>query len=69
MRTCHPKITQVKTGRIVKEKYPNLDQGDQEAVRQRAIAAVNVIQKTKTTNRDNSQNSDDEEELTANTAL
>ena len=62
-------LTQVKMGRIVKEKYPNLDEGDQEAVRQRAIAAVNVIQKTKTTNSDNGQNSDDEEELTANTAL
>ena len=62
-------LTQVKMGRIVKEKYPNLDEGDQEAIRQRAIAAVNIIQKTKTTNSDSGQNSDDEEELTANTAL
>ena len=59
-------LTQVKMGRIVKEKYPDLDEGDQEAVRQRAIAAVNIIQKAKTFN-----NGNEEEgiEPTANTAL
>ena len=62
-------LTQVKMGRIVKEKYPDLDEGDQEAVRQRAIAAVNVIQKAKAMNNENSQDSDEELEPTANTAL
>ena len=62
-------LTQVKMGRIVKEKYPDLDEGDQEAVRQRAIAAVNVIQKAKALNNENSQGSGEDSEPTANTAL
>ena len=62
-------LTQVKMGRIVREKYPDLDEGDQEAVRQRAIAAVNVIQKAKAMNNENNQDSDEEVEPTANTAL
>ena len=62
-------LTQVKMGRIVIEKYPDLDDGDQEAIRQRAMAAVNVIQKAKTVNNLDSQNLNDELELTANTAL
>ena len=62
-------LTQVKMGRIVKERYPDLDEGDQEAVRQRAIAAVNVIQKAKTINNDSGQNPDEDLELTSNTAL
>jgi len=40
-------LTQVKMGRIVKEKFPNLDDEDQEAVRQHAVAALNVIQQSK----------------------
>ncbi|MDB2468550.1 DEAD/DEAH box helicase [Alphaproteobacteria bacterium] len=62
-------LTQVKMGRIVKEKYPDLDEGDQEAVRQRAIAAVNVIQKTKVAGGVNGKKLDDDGEQTANTAL
>ena len=34
-------LTQVRMGKIVKEKYPELDEEDQEAVRQHAIAALN----------------------------
>ncbi|WP_443643504.1 DEAD/DEAH box helicase [Candidatus Levibacter sp. Uisw_134_01] len=62
-------LTQVKMGRIVKEKYPDLDDNDQEAVRQRAIAAVNVIQKAKKAINDETQNTDDQTEIRANTAL
>jgi superfamily II DNA or RNA helicase len=62
-------LTQVKMGRIIKEKYPNLDEEDQEAVRQRAIAAVNVVQKAKTSTNGQSENTDDDVELTSNTAL
>lgn len=62
-------LTQVKMGRIVKEKYPDLDEGDQEAVRQRAIAAVNVIQKAKAADSVNGKKLDDDGEQTANTAL
>ncbi len=40
-------LTQVRMGQIVKEKFPNLDTEDQEAVRQHAIAALNVIQQAK----------------------
>ncbi|MDC1213866.1 DEAD/DEAH box helicase [Rhodospirillales bacterium] len=40
-------LTQVKMGKIVKEKYPDLPAEDQEAVRQHAIAALNVNQKAK----------------------
>ena len=34
-------------GKIVKEKFPNLDEDDQEAVRQHAIAALNLVQQAK----------------------
>lgn len=40
-------LTQVRMGKIVKEKFPNLDEEDQEAVRQHAIAALNLVQKAK----------------------
>ena len=42
-------LTQVRMGKIVKEKFPNLDQEDQEAVRQHAIAALNLVQQAKRT--------------------
>jgi len=40
-------LTQVRMGKIIKEKYPELDAEDQEAVRQHAIAALNLTQKAK----------------------
>lgn len=40
-------LTQVRMGKIVKEKFPNLDDADQEAVRQHAIAALNFVQQAK----------------------
>jgi superfamily II DNA or RNA helicase len=40
-------LTQVRMGKIVKEKFPILEEQDQEAVRQHAIAALNVIQQAK----------------------
>ena len=40
-------LTQVRMGKIVKDKYPELDDHDQEAVRQHAIAALNLTQKAK----------------------
>jgi superfamily II DNA or RNA helicase len=42
-------LTQVRMGKIVKEKFPNLDNEDQEAVRQHAIAALNIVQEAKKT--------------------
>jgi hypothetical protein len=40
-------LTQVKMGKIVQERFPDLDGEDQEAVRQHAIAALNIIQQAK----------------------
>lgn len=40
-------LTQVRMGKIIKERYPDLDAEDQEAVRQHAIAAINITQQAK----------------------
>ncbi len=40
-------ITQVQLGKIVRERHPDLDEGDQEAIRQRVIAAMAFTQKAK----------------------
>ncbi|CAH1652269.1 MULTISPECIES: DEAD/DEAH box helicase [unclassified Chelatococcus] len=40
-------LTQVRMGKIIKDKYPELDDEDQEAVRQHAIAALNLTQQAK----------------------
>ena len=40
-------LTQVRMGKIIKDKYPELDEQDQEAVRQHAIAALNLTQQAK----------------------
>ena len=40
-------LTQLRMGKIIKDKYPELDNEDQEAVRQHAIAALNITQQAK----------------------
>jgi len=40
-------LTQVRMGKIIRDRYPELDAEDQEAVRQHAIAALNVTQQAK----------------------
>lgn len=40
-------LTQVRMGKIIQEKFPNLDDEDSEAVRQHAIAALNFVQQAK----------------------
>ena len=40
-------LTQVRLGKIIRDKYPTLDAEDQEAVRQHAIAALNLTQQAK----------------------
>ncbi|MGF7213532.1 superfamily II DNA or RNA helicase [Skermanella aerolata] len=40
-------LTQLRMGKIIKEKYPEMDEEDQEAVRQHAVAALNLTQKAK----------------------
>jgi hypothetical protein len=57
-------LTQVRMGKVIKDKYPELDAEDQEAVRQRAIAALNLTQQAK-----HLASGGDDGEPTANTAL
>jgi hypothetical protein len=40
-------LTQVRMGKIVRERFPALDDDDREAVRQHAIAALNMAQRAK----------------------
>ncbi|WP_428842857.1 DEAD/DEAH box helicase [Sphingomonas koreensis] len=40
-------LTQLRLGKIIKDKYPELDEEDREAVRQHAIAALNLTQQAK----------------------
>jgi len=40
-------LTQVRMGKIVQDKFPGLEQEDQEAIRQHAIAALNLVQQGK----------------------
>ena len=40
-------LTQVRMGKIIKDKYPELDMEDREAVRQHAVAALNLTQQAK----------------------
>jgi Pseudomurein-binding repeat len=57
-------LTQVRLGKIIKEKYPELDEEDQEAVRQHAITALNLTQQAKKRAQDGGDT-----EPSANTAL
>lgn len=45
--TVPEELTQVRMGKIVRDKYPNMSLEDQEAIRQHAIAALNLTQKAK----------------------
>lgn len=59
-------ITVVRMGKIIKDRYPELEENDVEAVRQRAVAALNITQGAKAAAL--SMDSGDVE-LSANTAL
>ncbi len=58
-------LTQVRMGKIVGAKFPELDAEDQEAVRQHAVAALNLTQKAKEIALSNG----DDTRTTGNTAL
>lgn len=65
-------LTQVRMGKIIKDKFPNLEQEDQEAVRQHAIATLNLVQQAKQTLNEKGGNynvNSSEVEGTKNTAL
>ncbi|MBE7171481.1 MAG: DEAD/DEAH box helicase [Williamsia sp.] len=57
-------LTQIRMGKIIKDKYPELGEEDLEAVRQHAIAALNFTQKAK-----EALNNDSELSSRSNTAL
>ena len=48
-------LTQVRMGKIVKDRYPELSEEDREAVRQHAVTALNLTQKAKETVRDETE--------------
>ncbi|WP_316778795.1 DEAD/DEAH box helicase [Pedobacter antarcticus] len=58
-------LTQIRMGKIIRDRYPELDADDIEAIRQHAIAALNFTQKAKETLNDE----DDELNSRGNTAL
>jgi superfamily II DNA or RNA helicase len=62
--TLAEELTQLRMGKIIKDKYPELDEQDQEAVRQQAIAALNFTQQGK-----QFSSGGGDTEPTANTAL
>ena len=62
--TVPEELTQLRMGKIVKERFPELSDTDQEAVRQHAIAVLNLTQKAKAY-----VASADEDDLQGNTAL
>jgi len=57
-------LTQVRMGKIIKDKYPELNEEDQESVRQHAIAALAITQQAKKT-----LQTDGISELRGNTSL
>ncbi|MBL3619054.1 MAG: DEAD/DEAH box helicase family protein [gamma proteobacterium endosymbiont of Lamellibrachia anaximandri] len=58
-------LTQVRMGKIIKDKYPELEEEDQEAIRQHAIAALNLTQQAK----EIATQDDDGREASVNTAF
>jgi hypothetical protein len=58
-------ITVVRMGKIIKDRYPELEENDVEAIRQRAVAALNITQGAKAA----ALGGDDNSEPSANTAL
>ena len=59
-------FTQVRMGKIIRDRYPDLPEADQEAIRQRAVAALNLTQKAAEVSRIAQS---DPDQPTANTAL
>ena len=68
--TVPEELTIVKMGKIVRERYPELTDEDQEAVRQHAIAALNLTQRAKElAGGQEGRLTGNEGEIRANTAL
>ena len=45
--TLPEELTQLRMGKIIRDRYPDLSDADQEAIRQHAIAAMNITQQAK----------------------
>jgi superfamily II DNA or RNA helicase len=45
--TLPEELTRMRMGKIVRDRYPNLSEVDQEAIRQHAVAAMNITQQAK----------------------
>ena len=45
--TLPEELTQLRMGKIVRERYPELSEADHEAIRQHAVAAMNITQQAK----------------------
>jgi hypothetical protein len=63
--TLPEELTQLRMGKIVKERYPELSDADQEAIRQHAIAAMNITQQAKLALAQADANGDTEQGSTA----
>ncbi len=63
--TAPEELTQMRMGMIVRERYPDLSETDQEAVRQHAVAALNLTQRGKA----KAATTDEDRERQGNTAL
>lgn len=62
-------LTQLRLGKIIKDRYPDLDPGDQEAVRQHAIAALTLTQQAKALALEPTGSTPNDREPAANTAF
>lgn len=65
VETVPEELTQVRMGKIVRDKYPEFSETDREAIRQHAIAALNLTQEAKR----HISGSNDDSEPKANTAI
>jgi hypothetical protein len=65
--TAPEELTQMRMGMIVRERYPDLSETDQEAVRQHAVAALNLTQSAKA--KANETTTEEDGKRQGNTAL
>ena len=62
-------LTQVRMGKIVEERYPGFSDEDREAIRQHAVAALNLTRQAKEAPSDDADEDDAEDGGSANTAF
>jgi hypothetical protein len=63
--TLPEELTQLQMGKIVRDRYPDLTEEDQEAIRQQAVAAMNITQQARAI----AERVADAEKVSGNTAL